>query len=342
MPMFRCDFYVKADIVLPRETPEMLLSRSGEWTMTLKNGALDGQGHVTGLMAVVVGPAASMEVACDELRHRLAEQLDLLTFSTHSGFEITGPKRLMDWEAGQKGRRLWVYYTVDERYPAQPAMDERLLQSAMVLNAANPPEYVRAAVKHFRLGALERQSEDQYTQFWLAVETIAQGGGDPQDVQMTCPACRAPLGCEQCGQPAMRKPFAKDLIIALAARLRPDEDARKKMLKRQFDARNALIHARGAAGVEKKVKMPLHAVVDELAAFAWYAIRSAISVVEPKIYFAHRGGDFTRRNLVSIMYGGFQYKSGGEHPLESEIPEIELTLEHKLVGADGAIITPMA
>ena len=48
------------------------------------------------------------------MRSCLAEQLDLLTFSTHAGFEIIGPKRLIDWGAGQKERRIWVYCIVDE------------------------------------------------------------------------------------------------------------------------------------------------------------------------------------------------------------------------------------
>ena len=38
MPMFRCDFNVKADIVLPREMRDMLLCNSDELTITLKNG----------------------------------------------------------------------------------------------------------------------------------------------------------------------------------------------------------------------------------------------------------------------------------------------------------------
>jgi hypothetical protein len=342
MPMFRCDFYVEADIVLPQETPEMLVCRSGELAVTLKNGPPDGHGHVTSLMAIVVGPAATIEEARDELRNRLAEQLDLLTFSTHSGFKITGPKRLMDWEAGQKERRIWVYCTVDERYPPEPSMDERFLDSVMALNAANPPRYVREALKYFRLGVLERQSEDQYTRSWLAVETIAEGGRGPDDFPITCPTCEAPLRCQCCDQPAMRKPLAKQLIVALAAKLRPDDDGRKEMLKRQFAARNALTHGRGGAWIEKKLKMPLPAIVDELAAFAWHGIFSALPVSESKLYFGHRDGNFAHRNLISTMYGSFKYASGGEHPPENEIPEIAVKMDVRLVGADGTIIMPQA
>ena len=288
MPMFRCDFYVKADIVLSHEMPDMLLCSSGDLTITLKNGALDSQGHVTGLMAIVVGRSASMGEACDDLRSCLAEQLDLLTFSTHAGFAITGPKRLMDWEAGQKERRIWVYCTVDESYPPHPTLEERLTQSAMILNAAAPPYYVREALKYFRLGVVEKRSEDQFTRFWMAVETIAEGGRGPDDIPITCPTCAAPLHCQCCDQPAMRKPFAKDLIYALAAKLRCDEDGRKEVLKRQFMARNALTHGRGGAWIKKSSRCLFRRWwmnsrhlpgTESFLKFTW-AMSSFISVIE--------------------------------------------------------------
>ena len=103
----------------------------------------------------------------------------------------------------------------------------------MILNAATPPDYVRKALKYFRLGVLETRSEDQYPSVLMAVETIAEGGRDPDKVSITCPICDLRLHCQCCNKPAMRTPLAKNLIYALAARLRP-MDGRKKMLKRQY------------------------------------------------------------------------------------------------------------
>ena len=68
--------------------------------------------------------------------------------------------------------------------------------------------------------------------------------------------------------------------------------------------------------------------------------KNASHVGDKQLYFGHRDGEFARRYLISTMHGAFTYKSDGEHPLESELPEIELTLEQKLIGDDGKILTP--
>ncbi len=69
MPTYRCEFEITGDLVL----------------------SANDEGHTIDMVASVTGSAESIDAAESELRGVLAEQLDLLTFTTHSRFKIERP-----------------------------------------------------------------------------------------------------------------------------------------------------------------------------------------------------------------------------------------------------------
>ena len=155
MPFFRCDFQVAGDLVFPNgETPAVVLVCAGA-TSTFRNGSVDSAGAISGLVAEVVGDVASFEIATDELRSRLADQLDILAFVTQSRFSIVDPWRLIEWDPQQKSRTMYIIHSQDARYPPEPCPLERFFDSAISVGKAELQPFVRKALKYYRLGLLD-------------------------------------------------------------------------------------------------------------------------------------------------------------------------------------------
>lgn len=143
MPIYRGEYDVSGDLALPNGTDKLEFRNPAGAVFVIKNGARDEQGHATGLDVTVVGPSASLEVAYKELRRLLAEQLDLLSFVTHSRFKIDRPRRVVEWEPRKRKREFRAYHTADARYPPEPELVREYLATVEVLDASNPPPFAR-------------------------------------------------------------------------------------------------------------------------------------------------------------------------------------------------------
>src|SRR5262245_10419653 len=109
MQRYRADFDVKASIVLRDETPS--LSRrcyDGQSEIILRNAKRDEEEHVPHLVAMVVGPAETLETAATAHRETLADHLDLLGYVTHNKFRILQCSRVLEWEPFQKTRHFMM------------------------------------------------------------------------------------------------------------------------------------------------------------------------------------------------------------------------------------------
>ena len=174
MPTFRCEFAITGDLVLAQNAAELVLNGTNKLAVTLKNGPINEEGQVVGLLASVVGHSPSLGDAQEELRRALGEQLDLLAFATHSRFKIVRPLRLIEWEPGQGKRRFQLFHTRDARDPPDPELGVEYLETVAALDGAKPPAFARTALKYFRYGLLDDQPEDQLMRLWLALEVVAE------------------------------------------------------------------------------------------------------------------------------------------------------------------------
>jgi hypothetical protein len=325
MPQFRCDFDVKSDLVLSQPDGGLTFATASGYSLTLKNGPPDAANNAIGLAASVCGQAESMGNAEGELRKVLAEQLDLLASVTCSRYEIIAPRRLMEWEPGQMKREIRHFHVTDSRYPPIPDLDDQYLETVQHLDRASPPPYTRAALRFFRYGMVTRLPEDQFMQFWLALEIIAESIKNPTRLPITCPSCKAAWKCHSCDAEPTRVPMAKQAIENLIHRI--VGATAPEVAKRQFAARNGLMHGRQVASIEKECKLPMDTIVNELAVIAWKAVLSTIPVVaDAPLMFAHRDGQFTNMARRSSFIGTFDHHGDGPHPDESMLPKVEISL----------------
>lgn len=327
MSIFRADFEVQTSAVLPDGSPPMVLrSYGGEFEIILSNAARDIEGHAPFLNVAVIGPCESLDIASTALRAILVAHLDVLTFVTHSRLQIIQCRRVLEWVAFQKSRMIKVMAKFEADYPPSPDLAAEFVNTANAIIEARPADFVRRALHYFRMGVLGRQPEDQFQQFWLVIETIAENRKDRTEIRLQCRKCAGTLRCEACDSAASRRPMAIEAIREIIKTLKPEGGVE------QFDrlnaVRNQIIHARPIGSIERDLGCPLGDVVNEAAKIAWCAIEMAMPpTMEGEFHFGHMGGDFTYRELVVGSIMGFEHEGPDEHPAEDKIPGGIITLQ---------------
>lgn len=331
MPIYRCDFVLFGDLVLPPETPSLVLN-SSDVSTTISNGDRNEEGHVVNLRAVVVGDAHSLDQARHTLGSCLAAQLDLLSFTTHSRFKIATPVRAIEWNLGLRERKFRAFHKSDTRFPPEPEFKEEYLKTVSLLDTNALKPFTRRALKYFRYGLLDEQPEDQFLRLWLSLEIIAENAKDKEKVPLTCPVCNASMKCQLCGAEPTRTPMAKQAIISLISGIaggRSDE-----ICKRQFSARNGLMHGGSTESIEKECKASMAVIVNELGSITWHAIMSTIPVAqEAELCFGHRDGEFVNSSVIAAMLGQFMHADDHSQPSDDKIPNVEIALLTRFGGA---------
>lgn len=325
MPTFRAEFDVKSALVLPRDAPpQSLRALDGQSEIVLRNGPLDENGHVALLDVLVIGESSDVNEASYDLRSLLVDQLDLLTYVTHARFEVRQCRRVVEWEPFQKSRTFVMLQTFDAHYPPSPDLFLACLKTANAISTGNPSASVRQAFHYFRMGVLARSSEDQFHQFWLTLETIAEGRKTPMRVPIPCPACNGPLMCEACGETPTTRPMANQAILDVITEIvRPEPD---KVFRKLLRVRHHLVHGRSTESIEEELKQPLTDIVNDAAKAAWFAIQLGLPSLEGPITFGHMGGDFQYREIVAGPHGAFEHIGPDAHPSDDKIPTVTITL----------------
>lgn len=325
MPVFRCEFEVEGDLVLSSDVPLLEVELDGSHCITIKNGAVDEEGHTKNLIIAVVGPSDDIGSAENRLRSILAESLDLLSFTTRTRFKILKPLRLLEWEEGQKKRQMHVFFVRDAKYPPSPELHPDFLETVKLLERSSIPKFSRLALRYFRYGLDEYSSEDQFLRFWLALEIVAENIKEKEKIAIQCSECEENMVCAACGFEPTKVPMAKQAIGEIIAGIAGEHA--DEVFKRQYAARNALMHGGGKDSVERKCKRPMAYVVSELAEISWQAILSTAEIPGTgPISFGTWGRDITNRELNAVVHMEFEHMGEEMHPREDELPNPEVTL----------------
>jgi hypothetical protein len=198
------------------------------------------------------------------------QQLDVLSFVTHSAFRIDECQRVIDWEPHQKRRRIRPMKKFDPFDPPDPELHCELIDTAQAITRAGQKDYVMQALRSFRYGVIEQQPEDQFQHFWLTIETIAEGSKETTRVPIPCPKCQGALFCSDCNESPLRRPMARQAIRELLSAIR--EDGGGRFYRDLVRTRDHLLHGRSPDTVEKEVGLPLPVLVNEAGRAAWHAI----------------------------------------------------------------------
>jgi hypothetical protein len=325
LPKFRADFDVKTTVVLPDgSAPLVLRGNDPVFEIIIRNAKPDSSGYVPSLDVQVITTSESIDMVPDAFRSLLAQQLDILTFVMHSTFLIKQCRRVMEWEPYQKSREFRALQKFDPLYPPDPELRAECIDTAQAISQAQPEGYVQRALRCFRYGVLSWQLEEQFQQFWLAIETIAEGSKEATKIPITCQKCQGSLTCENCNDTPMRRPMAQQAIKNLVGKI--VKVGSEEMYRSLLNARNHLMHGRSSESIEAKIGRPLADLVNDVGFISWHAIMLSMPKIERPLHISHRGGNFANGELIAGPRGVFAHEGEGEHPTEDKIPNVKIDL----------------
>jgi hypothetical protein len=197
-----------------------------------------------------------------------------------------------------------------------------VFDSIQALQQSKPPDYIANALRFFRLGVLERQPEDQFQHFWLALETTAEGSKEVARSPIPCPRCDGELFCAKCNTTPMRRPMGRQAIKQLLSKFYSNSDRLFRILVK---TRDHLLHGRSPDLVEAEVGESMGTLVDTAGTTAWNAIWHSIPRPDQHVTLIDHGRTFANGMLVADLAMEFAYPGEAAHPTEDQIPKAQIS-----------------
>lgn len=218
--------------------------------------------------------APSLEEARDVADTLLSDCMSLLAFTTGGSFRRHRIRQLVDATPGSPGMRSMFLWSERIQYEnPEPHLSEATTRSIDRLLQFDMPPAIRRAMRWFRLGVNATVPDDQFMNFWFALEIAAEFQKSTDKVSDKCAVCGSPLYCESCKTHTTHKPYARQAIRALLKRV--DQDCNDAVVDRLDRARNGLMHGSTLEEIEEAGdddQEPHEHVVNVLGHLVWRAL----------------------------------------------------------------------
>lgn len=216
--------------------------------------------------------APTLDDARDMADDLLADCLNMLAFTTGSGFRRHKIRQIVDASPLEKGSMRSVLMWGDnvEHQDPQPFLSEGIATGIERLLTFDIPPPVRRALRWYRLAVDSDALDDQFAYFWFALEILAEFRKSTVKVNDKCPQCQSPLYCETCKSHPVHRPYAKQAIRDLLMSANPEfsEDSLSLLDK----TRNSLMHGATLREIEQGLPDPHEKIVDTLGHAVWKAL----------------------------------------------------------------------
>lgn len=216
--------------------------------------------------------APDLEQAKEVAEDIMANCLNMLAFTTGSGFRKNRIRQVMDAETSSMGamRSVLMWGEKVEYEDPQPFLGEDNARSIERLLDHDVSPAIRRALRWYRLGVDASSPDDQFTYFWFALEIVAESQKSTEKVHDKCPRCQSKLYCEKCEKHPSHRPYAKQAIRALMKAADPECDDRTVELLDK--TRNSLMHGSTLKEIESNLPDLHEHVVDILGRILWRAL----------------------------------------------------------------------
>lgn len=213
--------------------------------------------------------APTLDEAQDIADSCLADCLNMLAFTTGSRFQRHRVRQIVDATPSKpNGMRTLLMWSENIEYDdPQPFLSENMTRAVERLSEFEIPPAIRRAMRWYRLGIDETVPDDQFVNFWFALEIVAEFQKSSDKVPDKCPQCQSPLYCESCKTHPVHKPFARQAIRALLKAA--DKDCDDTTIERLFKTRNSLMHGSTLKEIEDSLPQPHEQIVDILGRLLW-------------------------------------------------------------------------
>lgn len=216
--------------------------------------------------------AEALDEAADTADYHLATCLNMLAFTTGSGFRKHRIRQIVDAEPSSQGamRDIRMWGDRIEYDDPQPFLDDEHATTIERLLEFNIPPAIRRALRWYRLGINATALDDQFTYFWFALEIVAEFQKPATKVNDKCPHCQSALYCEKCETHPQHRPYAKQAIRALLKDA--DEGCDDATVALLDKTRNSLMHGATLKEIEGSLPDPHESVIDTLGRLLWKSL----------------------------------------------------------------------
>ena len=214
--------------------------------------------------------APALDEAQDIAESLLADCLNMLVFTTGSRFERHRIRQIVDATTPGAMTSLLMWSESIEYEDPQPFLREDTVRTIERLSEFDIPPAIRRALRWYRLGVNATVPDDQFMNFWFALEIVAEFQKSTGKVHDRCPQCQSPLYCESCNAHPVHKPYPKQAIRALLKAA--DKDCDDATIERLDQTRNSLMHGSTLREIEDSLPQPHEEIVDILGRLLWKAL----------------------------------------------------------------------
>jgi hypothetical protein len=214
--------------------------------------------------------APSITEAKEAADGHLIDCMNMLSFTTGSRFQRHRIRQIVEINPETPMTTVLMWSESIEYEDPQPFLDENITRSIERLSEFDIPPAIRRAMRWYRLGVNELNPDDQFTNFWFALEIVAEFQKSTDKVPNACPKCRAPLYCQTCETHPTHRPYAKQAIRELLKSV--DKDCDDAIIARLDKTRNSLMHGATLKEIEDSLPQPHEEIVDVLGRLLWKAL----------------------------------------------------------------------
>lgn len=215
--------------------------------------------------------AQTLNEAKDIAEDLLADCLNMFAFTTGSRFQRHRIRQIVEVIPDQAGMRSLLLWgdSIDYEDP-QPFFHEDTARAVERLLEFDIPPAIRRAMRWYRLGINATVPDDQFMNFWFALEIVAEFQKSTEKVPDKCPQCQSPLYCESCKTHPAHRPYPKQAIRALLKAV--DKECDHATIERLDKTRNSLMHGLTLKEIEDSLPQPHEQIVDILGHLLWRAL----------------------------------------------------------------------
>lgn len=215
--------------------------------------------------------APSLDESRDIADGLLADCLNMLAFTTGSRFRRHRVRQIVDATPGISGMRSLLLWSDSIEYEdPQPFLREDTASTIERLLEFDAPPAIRRAMRWYRLGINATAPDDQFMNFWFALEIVAEFQKSTEKVHDRCPHCQSPLYCESCKTHPAHRPYPKQAIRTLLKAV--DNECDDAIIERLDKTRNSLMHGSTLKEIEDSLPQPHEQIVDVLGRLLWRAL----------------------------------------------------------------------
>lgn len=276
MPRFLVEIEVESHIVATDSGRLRFGPADGSYVLHLTNLHVDPGIERPLVRAEVQLDAASADNAEDQAVRHLKRFLHILALVSGCRCVIHRVVRVMDWTPGLEMRPTIMYQEFPNPDVPMKALDPKLLATIQALSNSHWDEDLFRALRWFARGVAALTPEDQFAQFWFALEILAEHRKRPEKVPTACPQCQGPLQCPACNETPLHRPYPKQAIqdlIVVRTRGNP-----KKVFSVLDKIRNALMHGSDSLDISRELEVDFQKLTDLLGRIVWAELLGSFKV----------------------------------------------------------------